>query len=526
MCPHILCKIALYACKNIFSPFIFFHRQANTNFTTIQSSNNAIDSVAVQLNEKFSTIFAELSKIDDKNQKLKSSIAESNKSLIQDSEKSILSAVSSIDGKFTNTITANIENISIVLETILSKNEAQQITNTILQKFDEFILCENKQNVLKDEIKILSQVGKDKDKEIIDCKSKDLTNQKEICYLNKKINSLVKEKEDFINNNISIVNILKKEKTDLICSVDDYKVKYDNLTSEYEKNMKKMIEINDDISNKNREYVTENLMQLSVEVKTLKEELCNRDKCNESLHKDIIETKCCLKDQLFENGQLKEQLDNANISLQSIKAQIKEIEQNSVETARKLCDAENKIKVKESEVNKLLEDINLKETKISKYVDENAKLRISLEKENTNIKDNKERKKINDLFSNSRTSTTIEQEKALKQKLEITQMKTKLKKKGPKDKLEKPEKLSKEQRDQLLIAPSIINTKRARSRSGTSNSLKRKLISSSRDSTRTSEDSNDKQKLQNKSSDILDNLDIFNEFEIIERLPTIGKHGW
>lgn len=355
-----------------------------------------------------------------------------------------------------------------------------------------------KVDMLAKQSKVISDLQKEKERVLSQLES-----------VNQKNEELIEKHQTILSRVEQISNFLEKQNSK---TLDEEKKNTNKLLMEKqlaEKNYEDM-NIQKVTVEKEKEMLKELNKTLTIELKEIKNKyngqiILAKDyetKLDFQTHKaDILSTDKDHLQQLKENlccdvDKLKSELNLKNIELKELKDQIK---------------SEDITSVKNEKSEKLLEELE--------------KYRLQIATQSLN------------LFAKSRMSTTINQENI--ETVEKSNENSAISLLVPKQQLIKPENIKptkknkragrgkkQDKKEDLLTHKDLIKPQTASIAKSNVTKQKRKLITSSQVSVRSSQKKSKNDKANDLTKNILKDLDIFNEFDAIDRLGTITKPGW
>lgn len=533
---------------------------ANTEFINLLKNG---------VNEGFNDIAIRVTGLATSNDCIKSCISDSNSKLIE-YKNAIISALSTVDKNLTSSLASNLNTLISKVSENSTKVELQACADKIFNA-----VCETLSNETT-----IREIQKANGKLVSDkCKLENTSTMQSINLKNKE-NELnitrtqlheLKSKLESINSSIANERVTHSEKMAAMSAELKAKgVEFDDLKNEYETQIKHANEKNKMVEEQNIKLFNEEKKKVA----TLSKEISSLERGMDSL-KHLEEENKVLGIQL---ATAENNIKEAACNLENLKGVQSESNQRNLELQRQLESAKCNVERLTEEVRclkKTLEEneviakdcIDSKEKEIKRYAQEMSSIKflmgtlkekhfeefkkLQLEKEHIPTKKDEgfenpiptatldpepesEEQSPNrigeplDFFPKSRTSTTLDEDKKIRVKQEkagkpVTKL-NRVTKPRSKRKDSKAAQSLKRVGDECLIPPSLKTKAAVAAKPRNAIQSKRKLISSSQDSLKNATASETKAKPLNKH--LLHELDIFNEFEAIERLGTLNKPAW
>lgn len=480
----------------------------------------------MSLDDNFNEIALRFKTLNAFNDSIKVNVSDLNShlSLVKND---LVSTLSTID----QNISSNINKASnLTLQNLEHMNPSSAIetfSTKIMEAVNQTLMTEKLVSSLQLQNKKLeiSNVEKEKESSIlkIDLSSK----KKEIQNLTDKISNLTVENSSLIDTNLLITNNLEREKKELVQELETHKLKYSISVKEYQEKIafancsnKKIEEQNIKLFNEERKKVD----GLTNELKILKNKLSDANEKNGCIRSDLLKAeefekhtlaqlnkmKSSYNDEANKNKNMKLQLSDSEEKLTGVNNHLKELQDKITKKEDLIVDLQNKILEKENELSTLKTklDIMAKKPQPAESLDDTKNKHFD----------------IGNIFAESRTSTTIKEDVKQNLNKKIVSAGSKISKSA------KPAnhgKTSKNPKNGNLLTKEVKQTNQFNSKikkPAKKLIAKRKLIGSSQDSSRSLREL-DKQQ-PHLTKDVLQDLDIFNEFEAIERLGSIEKPRW
>ena len=498
--------------------------------------------------DNFTDIAVRVTSLGSSNDSIKTCISDANaKSLHYKDE--IISALSAVDKNI-------IEQLSLTLNSILAKvnstcsEEMLQAEITKVAGIIQETLC-NEKFIMKLQEENKQVVSKKQELEkkqgVLNSELKAKNN--EVKNLNKEIKTLSAENSKLMSNNLSIISELELEKEKLRETYENEKAVNAGMAIAHKEEVKKLNE-------EKRKFEEKSVKMFNDEKKAVANLKSSIDTCNKKIA-ELEKEKVQLNKEIASKNRKEESLI---AKLHSLEEKISEESVKQTDTVKKISATtasmkkyelqlkdyktsmeEQKLKIEEyqEDISKLTQRVQNKDKDI-----EHLKATIEEIKKNQEIKVQKiKQENISNIFSNSRTSTTIKQEKIAAAAAAVKKVAKKTPPKKPSKKTGKVAKSKNYDDDNDFIDKKDIASKekepvedKLKSRGRSKRKInddplaitqtKRKLISSSQSTSAKSTQQNSKLKNGYENKNILQDLDIFNEFEAIDRMGTIGKHGW
>lgn len=480
----------------------------------------------------FSDLAVRIKNVDMSTEAIKLLVAKCNDEQINNKD-ILISTLSSVDKNILNSQNNNMNTILQKLGETCSSSELSNFTSTINENF---AIISKKDEIIKNlsiekEVLINNQQETKHQLELLELKLK--SNQGKIQTLNNKIYEMKTENTTLVHNYTSIIAELQNEKKKLIDGFESNNKLYENKFSNYQKDleeMRKTAKQNEennnilfkeekkkmDILNKSIEEKEKNCLLLETEKKVLQKDLDHSKKLFNDLQAELNGLKIEYNSEVRKSKEIENELDNVNIKLNKSINEQRSLEEDFIGKAKQVTKLELSLNLKDENIRSLQEEIENYKS-IADNVEESKNNEIPKDHE---VKGFNPRK----LFAQSRTSTMkrkIKPEKNNKiepNKTKETIIKIEKQKKNIKQTRTTAERYS--EKEDLLITKNINRVHEKNSIAGSIKS-KRKLISSSQISSKSSSQSNKKGKVI--AEKLLQDLDIFNEFEAIDRLGTILK---
>jgi hypothetical protein len=443
-----------------------------------------------------------------------------------------ISALSNIDQNIVNHMNKSIINIIQKLDENCTSSEVKKITEKVLETVN---------NNLKNE-KIIDSLQKQKleliEKNLsseniisllkMDVKAKD----KEIEKLNGNITNLKTENNELLNSQLSIINDLQQKESELLNDIEICRKQYSDAMKDHEVKINSANASNKKIEEQNIRIFNEEKKKvacLNKELENYKQKFEDLKVTNKLLINEIDDLKKMQTERTIELCNLKKNYESE--SDERVKNETKAEQRDEIIATlnRNLQSLNADLSNKEQIINKLQTTIASYEKELKDYkcsINENKLIIQNLKETQGKGQNNDNVSKLEKaaIFPDSRTSTAkAEPIKVKQEKFGKSYVPTTKKVKSKSKRITKPTiQPFKEEKKDVSITTLQNNQTTITSKS---TQCKRKLLGSSQDSAKTS------QSLQRKKQEILKNnilqdLDIFNEFNAIDRLGTIGKPGW
>lgn len=506
-------------------------------------NSDSLKKLKSSLDDNFNDLALRFANLGAETETIKCSILDSGEKATSLKEE-LVSTLSLIDKSI---VTNSNNNFGAILQKLNEKCTSQDLecfSTKIVETIDKNLKNEKELSLLHIENKKLVDGNTRKDKQITVLNVRLETKVEEIGNLTKKISELNRENAELTNNQLSVMNDLQNEKEKFSNEVAKLSETYITTIKDYENKMKSSKELAKQVEKKNislfnqEKKKVDSLQQrlgafektcemMETERVALQNKLNSSNESNEANIKELNKLKQVHDEESKKVIELMLSLNETSNELGVSNADIDMMRTSFNEKETYIYDLKKSMAAKEKSLAGCQEDLNktkqMAEQNTRKRDDEITKLKKDFEKL---AGDYEKLCKANPrkLFPESRTSTVVKQEETkelvtpevkvkLEQNKEIEAKKAVATKKAEK-KLE-PSK-EKEPIKPKAKKPSL-NTKITKP--------KRKLISSSQSSTRSSQSLREK-KQQDLTKNILQDLDIFNEFEAIDKLGTILKPGW
>ena len=510
---------------------------------SINSTNSdSLKKLKLSLDDNFNDLALRFANLGAATDSIKSSIIDSNEKATIFKEE-LVSALSSIDK---NIVTNSNKNFGIILQKLNEKCTSQDLecfSTKVLDTIDRNLKNEEEISLLHIENKKLVDVNARKDKQITVLNARMENKVEEIGKLTRKISKLNKENAELTNNQLSVIKDLQKERENLSKEIAKINETYANIIKDYENKLESSRELAKQVEEKNvslfnqEKKKVDSLQQrlgafdktcemMKTERVMLQNKLDSSKESSEAILKELNELKQVhdeeskkVKELMLRLNEASNDLGISNADINMMKKAFKEKESYITDLSKQLAAKENDLAGCQEELNKIKQ---ISEQTTREQDDEISKLKKDLEK----LKGDLEKlckAKPRKIFPESRTSTLVKQEEVKELvpevMVKIEQNKDNKSKKAVARK--KTEKKLEPSKEKELIKPKAkkpsVNTRVTKP--------KRKLISSSQSSIRSSQSLREK-KQQDLTKNILQDLDIFNEFEAIDKLGTILKPGW
>lgn len=511
---------------------------------SINSTNSgSLKKLKLSLDDNFNDLALRFANLGAATDSIKSSILDSNEKATILKEK-LVSTLSSIDK---NIVTNSNNNFGIILQKLNEKCTSQDLecfSTKVVETIDRNLKNEEEISLLHIENKKLADSNTRKDKQITVLNARMDSTVEEIGKLTRRISNLNKENAELTNNQLSVIKDLQKEKEKLSREITKMNETYANIIKDYEDKLESSRELAKQVEEKNislfnqEKKKVDSLQQrlgafdktcemMKTERIVLQNKLDSSKESNEAILKELNKLKQVhdeesnkVKELMLRLNETGNNLGVSNADINMMKNACKEKESYITDLNKLLAAKEKDLAGCQEELNKIKQiseqTARQKDDEILKLKKDFEKLKGDLEK----ICKTKPRK----LFPESRTSTVVKQEEVKEPvvsevKVKIEQNKDSKSKKtvGTKKTEKKLERSKEKELIKSKAKKAAVNTKVTKP--------KRKLISSSQSSTRSSQSLREK-KQQDLTRNILQDLDIFNEFEAIDKLGTILKPGW
>lgn len=475
----------------------------------------------LSIDDSFNDIAVRITSLGTSNDLIKTEISNSNIKLVECKD-TIVSTLSDVDQNIINKFNKSIVNIVNKLENNSSSEDIKKSTDKVLEVIQTSLNNEKTIKSLEDEKLKLIQLNLQNENLIANLKTDIESKLNEIKRLNENISKLKVENTELIDGQLIIINDLQQEKSTLLKELEISKTKYSNAVKEYEEKITSANISNKQIEEQNIKIFTEEKKKVTNLIKEL--ENCNRKlseqkSTNAVAQKELHDSKEFAKSKVEELKNLQSihesQLDKSN----KFKDKFNETNQIINDLNKNIGNLNVEIENKNQVISKLQSAILANESEINEL---KSKLDDSNEIIKNMVEDNKKADstpKINNIFPESRTSTV--KSESIKEKREKYIKVEKIEKPivpVTKKSQSKPKRVTKptiERKEAVKSNPIIKITQPS----------KRKLLDSSQDSVKESKSLKKRGQEALKNS-VLKDLDIFNEFEAIDRLGTIGKPGW
>lgn len=464
----------------------------------------------------------------------------------------VIAALSSVDKNIVNNVNENFTSMLQKIGNKLSQKDLDAFSNKLLGTIDQNVMHEKERSKLKHENQSIIESKLKIENQVNILKEKLETKFKEIETLNEKIANLTAENNELINSQLTVINDLQREKSELLDQLKEINGKHNQTIKEFERKI--------EIANTNSKSIEKQNIKLFNEeqkkYKALEERFAQQNSKYNSLQNDNIALQNKINNFKDDNKSFDKELNNVKrdheIELKSLKNEIVQVEASRDKLLAELKLLKNSIEDGENHIKELTHTLKNKENNLLDFKEEFAKAQKTSE-DVLKIKENKidqlqkkiqkfeqlqDEAKLNSrsIFPESRTSTAIKEEKLESQtghdispiKLEPVKSKNEKMKAKPKNVTNRrnPDKKGELLIDKASIKPKIKLGKKTTSINAKIAKPKRKLISSSQVSSRSSQSTGKDKKGETITKNILQDLDIFNEFEAIDRIGTIGKPGW
>lgn len=493
-----------------------------------------VKNLKLSLDDNFNDLALRLTNLGATNEFIKSSISASANHTTEVKEE-LISALSSIDK---NILTQFNINFNVILQKLNAKctsHDLESFSNKMIETIDRNSKSEKEILLLQVENKKLMESNTRAEKQVSLLNVRLETKVDVIKKLDDKIISLKAENAEVTNSQLSIINDLQGEKDKLIKELENSNADHAKSVQEYQKKLETSMKLAKQVEEKNIRLFNQEKKKVECLLQRLNafDKTCEKMKTEkDTMQKELDKSKNSNKVILDELTELKNTYEIENKKVKDMMARFNETSNQLGSSNADIHLLKSTYKETECCIADLNESLKNKERDLADYKEKLDKFRHTAEQamqekneEIAKLKDDFEklcRAKSRKLFSESRTSTVVKTEEAkphAEVKAEVEQNKdVKPKRVTARKKIEKKVESSsgKDLIRPKTKKPSVI-TKVAKP--------KRKLISSSQSSVKSSQLLKEK-KQQELTKNILHDLDIFNEFEAIDKLETIVKPGW